>query len=156
MPWLIASKRKRKMFELIRKLRQLGPLFDILKVIRPEDIQTVLESVSAIVTGDSLKQKIIAALEIADVLTDYTETTVDDAVVDALEQLMQSEGVDAILDLFAGGASEESIRIRTENLIALSPVGLKLRDDKAAIPWPVVIQIAMFVYELIKEWSNDE
>lgn len=153
---MIASKRKRKMFELIRKLRQLGPLFDILKVIRPEDIQTVLESVSAIVTGDSLKQKIIAALEIADVLTDYTETTVDDAVVDALEQLMQSEGVDAILDLFAGGASEESIRIRTENLIALSPVGLKLRDDKAAIPWPVVIQIAMFVYELIKEWSNDE
>lgn len=137
-------------------LQRVGNLRDVLGFlmkIKPSDITQAVSLIGKIQDESSeLRDRVVAVIDLADVLVDYTETPADDQVVDFVKSLTAEDAlwklVAIIQDLLDGGAVPVG---------AMEGEGLLYGEgpDKKTIPWPLVIQLAQMVVMFLQSRKKD-
>lgn len=127
-------------------LQRIGNMRDVLGFlmkIKPSDISQAISLIGKIQDESSeLRDRVVAVVDLADLLVDYTETPADDQVVDFVKTLTAEDAlwklVAIVQDLLDGGAVPVG---------AMEGEGLLYGEgpDKKAIPWPLVIQLAQLI-----------
>lgn len=140
---------------IIQRLANMGDFFSLLMKIDPADVLKIAESVRVLSDDDAdLKKRVLAGIEVADVLVEYTPTETDDMFVDWIAKLADSEGVwsivDAVRELIAGR------KVGELTIVADYPQGITVGEadeetgEAEAIPVGVIVQVAVFVVQMIR------
>lgn len=135
---------------IFSRIQGLRDLLAILSQVRIEDITKVIGLVGVIQDERALiKDRVLAVIEAADLLVDYTETQTDDLLVDFVKNLAKDEAIWQVValvqDLLDGGAVPVGA-LEGEGLV----VGAVGSDQpKQMIPWPLVIQLAQVIATII-------
>lgn len=135
---------------IFARIQGLRDLLAILSQVRIEDITKVIGLISVIQDEKALiKDRVLAVIEAADLLVDYTETQTDDLLVDFVKNLAKDEAIWQIValvqDLLDGGSVPVGA-LEGEGLV----VGAVGSDQpKQMIPWPLVIQLAQVIATII-------
>lgn len=136
------------MFERIRGMREI---LSVLSTVKFEDITKVVGLVSVIQDEHApIRSRVLAVIDAADILCDYTETPSDDLLVQFVRNLAQEEGtwrlVAIVQDLLDGNAVPVgALEGQGIEVGAIGPNG-----EKGAIPWPIVIQLAQIIVSVIQ------
>ena len=97
-----------------------------------------------------LRARVVAVVDLADLLTDYTESTTDDQIVDFVKSLTGEEAiwklVSIVQDLMDGGAVPVGAMEGEGLIYAQASEG----QPAKMIPWPLVIQLAQLVVMFLK------
>lgn len=135
---------------IFSRIQGLRDLLAILSQVRIEDITKVIGLVGVIQDEKALiKDRVLAVIEAADLLVDYTETKTDDLLVDFVKNLAKDEAIWQVValvqDLLDGGAVPVGA-LEGEGLV----VGAVGSDQpKQVVPWPLVIQLAQVIATII-------
>lgn len=135
---------------IFARIQGLRDLLAILSQVRIEDITKVIGLIGVIQDEKALiKDRVLAVIEAADLLVDYTETKTDDLLVDFVQNLAKDEAIWQVValvqDLLDGGAVPVGA-LEGEGLV----VGAVGSDQpKQMIPWPLVIQLAQVIATII-------
>lgn len=134
---------------IFSRIQGLRDLLAILSQVRIEDITKVIGLVGVIQDERALiKDRVLAVIEAADLLVDYTETQTDDLLVDFVKNLAKDEAIWQVValvqDLLDGGAVPVGA-LEGEGLV----VGAVGSDQPKQIPWPLVIQLAQVIATII-------
>lgn len=132
------------------RVQGLGQVLAILSKIKPEDISAVLLAVQTI--GDQskeLKDRVLAGLTLADIVTDYTETTADDMAVDFLKDAAKTEALWTLVGLvqdLLDGADPKTLEDRQVGELIYTGRG----GEAKAVPWVVIVQVALMIFEFLQ------
>lgn len=135
---------------IFARIQGLRDLLAILSQVRIEDITKVIGLIGVIQDEKALiKDRVLAVIEAADLLVDYTETKTDDLLVDFVKNLAKDEAIWQVValvqDLLDGGAVPVGA-LEGDGLV----VGAVGSDQpKQMIPWPLVIQLAQVIATII-------
>ena len=129
------------------KFAQLAEIIRFLLSIKSEDIAKVLEAAKVLQGDGDIKTKVAAGILVAEIAASYTPTTKDDEFIGWIKLMAQEDLlwklVDLVKDFLDGKEPKESMQAFAS-------------EDAKAIPWPVLIQVAMFIASLIKDWRKDK
>lgn len=132
------------------RIQGLSQVMAILSKIKPSDISGFLEAVAVI--GDQekdLKDRVLAGLKLADIVTDYTETEADDMAVDFLKDAAQTEALWALVALvqdLLDGADPKTLEARQEGALIYTGRG----GEAKTVPWLVIVQVALMIFEFLQ------
>ena len=140
---------------IIQRLANMGDFFGLLMKIDPADVLKIAESVRVLSDDDAdLKIRVLAGIDVADVLVEYTPTEADDMFVDWIAKLAESEGVwsivDAVRELIDGR------KVGELTIVADYPRGVTVGEtdeetgEVQTIPVGVIVQVAVFVVQMIR------
>jgi hypothetical protein len=135
---------------IFSRIQGLRDLLALLSKVQIEDITRLIGLVGVIQDERALiKDRVLAVIEAADVLVDYTETQTDDLLVEFVKGLAKDDAIWQVValvqDLLDGGAVPVGA-LEGEGLV----VGASGPDKpKQMIPWPLVIQLAQVIATLI-------
>lgn len=130
----------------LQRVSGLRDVFGFLLKIKPSDITKAMALVGKIQDESSdLRDRVVAVIDLADLLTDYTETTADDQVVDFVKSLAAEDAlwklVAIVQDLLDGGAVPVGA-MEGPGLVYGQP---DEGQEAKSIPWPLVIQLAQLI-----------
>lgn len=136
------------------RIQGLGQVLSILSRVKPQDISDVLSAVHTISDeSKELKDRVLAGLVVADIATNYTETTADDFAVDFLRDLAKTEALWTVVGLvqdLMDGVDPKTLEARQVGDLAYTGRG----GEAKAVPWALIVQVALMVFELLKSRSK--
>lgn len=137
----------------LQRVSGLRDVLGFLVKIKPGDIAKAMGLVGKIQDDSSeLRDRVVAVIDLADLLVDYTETSADDQMVDFVRGLAAEDAmwqlVAIVQDLLDGGAVPVG---------AMEGAGLLYGEgpEKKAIPWPLVIQLAQLIVMFLQSKKKD-
>ena len=141
------------------KLSGLTDLIKFLGQVDTDDIWRLVEASKTLGSEvASIREKIAAALVIADVVTDYVPGEMDDKVVESLKLLLESDAVEQLIDVVSDLLEDQ--HVDNLSIVQSSPEGIVIAaagdDDEAkAVPWPLVISVAVEVLKILIDMRRD-
>ncbi len=136
------------MTAIFERMRGMKDILAIISRVKLEDITKVIGLVGIIQDENSpLRERVIAVIDAADVLVDYTETLADDAMVEFVKNLATEESLWRILAIVQDLLDGNSVPVG-----ALEGDGIPMgaNGEKGSIPWPLVIQLAQIIASIIQ------
>lgn len=138
------------------RIQGLGQILGLLAKIKPEDLAGAIAAFKTIGDPDAdLRDRVLAGLVLADIVTDYTETEADDKAVDFLKEVSETEAVWAIVALvqdLLDGEDPAKLQARESG-----DVGYKGRGGESkTVPWALIVQVALMIFELLKDRNKAE
>lgn len=132
-------------------LQRVSGLRDVLTFLAQFKMQDITKAVALIgkIQDESaaLRDRVVAVIDLADLLVDYTATTADDQVVDFVRSLAAEDAlwklVAIVQDLLDGGAVPVGAMEGDGLLYGEGP-------EKKSIPWPLVIQLAQLIVMFLR------
>jgi len=139
------------MSAVFERMRGLRDVLALLSSVRIEDITKLIGLVHLIQDEKALlKDRVLAVIEAADILVNYTETQSDDLLVDFVKNLAKDQAIWQVVamvqDLLDGGAVPVGSMEGDGLVVGASGSG----QPKGSIPWPLVIQLAQIIATLIQ------
>jgi hypothetical protein len=130
------------------RFSQLTDIIRFLMSIKSEDISAVLASVKVFQTEADIKAKVLAGIQIAEIAATYTPTTQDDEFIGWIKMLSQEDLVWKLVDMVQDLLDGKDI----------DPVKATFgaEQDVKGVPVVVIIQVAMFIAQLIRDWRKDK
>ena len=94
---------------LLQRISGMRDILAFLAKIKASDISRSMVLVAKVQDdGLELRDRVVAAIDLADLLTDYTESTADDQIVDFVKSIVNEDAiwklVAIVQDLLDGGA----------------------------------------------------
>lgn len=138
---------------MIGRLSGLTDLIKFLGQVDTDDIWRLVEASKTLGSEvASIREKIAAALVIADVVTDYVPGEIDDKVVESLKLLLESDAVEQLIDVVSDLLEDQ--HVDNLSIVQSSPDGIVItaagEDGEAkAVPWPLVISVAVEVLKIL-------
>ena len=135
------------------KLSGWTDLIKFLGQVDTDDIWRLVEASKTLGSEvASIREKIAAALVIADVVTDYVPGEMDDKVVESLKLLLESDAVEQLIDVVSDLLEDQ--HVDNLSIVQSSPEGIMIAaagDDAEAkaVPWPLVISVAVEVLKIL-------
>ena len=136
---------------LFERIRGIKDILGVLSTVKFDDINKVLVLIGTIQDERApIRERVLAVIDAADILCDYTETQSDDLLVQFVRNLAQEEGtwrlVAVVQDLLDGNAVPVG---------ALEGSGIEVgapgpNGEKGSLPWPLVIQLAQIIVSVIQ------
>lgn len=139
---------------VLSRFERFLEVFQFLSRVEPEDVTKALEYSQVIMDDTSdLQDRVLAALKLLDIITDYVPGEGDDQLVDAIHDLAETEQVwllvESINAIWGGGGKMQAVGAMQQQY----PDAIQLTDEKA-IPWDVVIQVLGIVLSLINSFTR--
>src|SRR5690554_2168050 len=94
----------------------------------------------------SIGERIRAAVEVAELLSQFTPNTLDDQVVQTAVALVNSDFFPRLLDLVDRLISGEAFAASADEVVELAEFG--------AINWALVMQVAQLIAEILQAWRS--
>ena len=130
------------------KFAQITEIIRFLMSIKAEDIGRVIDAAKVLQSDADIKVKVASGILIAEIAATYTPTTADDEFIGWVKLLAGEDLlwklVDLVKDLLDGKQPDSALQ-------SLQAFGA---TDAKMIPIPVLLQIAMFIASLIKDWKK--
>lgn len=129
-------------------------VFQFLSQVDPDDVGKALEYSKVLLDEQAdLQAKVLAAIKLMDIITDYVPGEGDDRLVDAIHQLAETEQVwllvESINEIWSQGNKMQAIGAVQDR----HPKALQI-DEHKAIPWDVVIQVVGLILTFINSFSR--
>jgi len=140
-------------------LQRMSGLKDVIAFmmrIKPSDITKAMALLGKIQDESAdLRVRVVAVIDLADLLVDYTDTPADDQVVDFVKSLAAEDAlwklVAIVQDLLDGGAVPVGA-MEGPGLVYGQP---EEGQEAKAIPWPLVIQLAQLIVMFLQNRKKD-
>jgi len=142
---------------IFNNLKKLTDVVGFLAAVDREDISRAMLAVGVIQDeARTIRDRVKAALDLADVVTDYVPGEVDDLVVDAIATALESDViwrlVDSVSRLEDLGKSTEGLEEVFARTYADEQEGDGVINDRAEmVPWPLIVQLSIWAVRLIRE-----
>lgn len=142
------------MSTIIGSFTNVGSLLSLLMKIGARNISALIEQVKIVGNDElDLKTRVLAAIEAADIVVDFTETQADDLIVDFLKDAAKQDGLWKLVEVVGYLVEGKSIPVG-----ALPEEGLQVGKDgqeKGFIPLPIAIQLAHVIATIIIQIRNN-
>ena len=130
----------RDVLSLVSKIgmTNIGKLVDLVKQIGNDDLD--------------MKERVLAAIDAADIVVKFTETQADDLVVQFLRNASKEEGLWKLVEIVGYLVDGKGIPVGAmpEEGFRVGPPG----DEKGMIPIPVMISLAQVIATIIMGLRN--
>ena len=141
---------------LLQRISGLRDIIAFVSRIKASDVTKVMALVGKIQDESaSLRDRVVACIDLADLLTDYTESTADDQIVDFVKSIADEDAlwklVAIVQDLLDGGAVPVGA-MEGEGLIYCQA---SEGQPAKAIPWPLVIQLAQLIVMFLRSKKQE-
>jgi hypothetical protein len=139
------------MAAIFQRIQGMREILSVLSQVKFDDITKAVGLINVIQDEHApIRSRVLAVIDVADILCDYTETPSDDLLVGFVRNLANEEGtwrlVALVQDLLDGNAVPVgAIEGQGLEVGAIGPNG-----EKGAIPWPLVIQLAQIIVSVIQ------
>lgn len=141
---------------LLQRISGMRDILAFFSRIKSGDIARFMALLSKVQDdGLELRDRVVACIDLADLLTDYTESTADDQIVDFVKRLSNEDAiwklVAIVQDLLDGGAVPAGA-MEGEGLIYCQA---SEGQPAKAIPWPLVLQVAQIIVMFLRSRKQD-
>lgn len=141
---------------LLQRISGLRDIIAFVSRIKASDVTKVMALVGKIQDESlDLRGRVVACIDLADLLTDYTESTADDQIVDFVKSIADEDAlwklVAIVQDLLDGGAVPVGA-MEGEGLIYCQA---SEGEPAKAIPWPLVLQLAQLIVVFLRSRKQD-
>lgn len=136
------------MSAIFERMRSMKDILAIISKVKLEDLTRVISLVAVIQDENApLRERVVAVIDAADVLVDYTETEADDAIVAFVKNMANEESLWRVLAIVQDLLDGNSIPVG-----ALEGEGIPMgaNGEKGSIPWALVIQLAQIIVSVIQ------
>jgi len=127
---------------------------DIIDFIRKYDLSKLKDfaaAIQAMTSAEGLREQIKAAIHVMDVGAGITQTDVDDRIVDIIQKVVTDDAIDVIIkiiDMIKPHAAEGVSAMQA----SVQPMAAEQAAVEAmGIPWDLMVQIAIAIYNLLKD-----
>lgn len=127
------------------KFAQITEIIRFLMSIKSEDIGKVIDAARVLQGDGDIKVKVASGILISEIAATYTATTSDDEFVGWIKLLAGEDLLWKLVDLVRDMLDGKQPDVSTLTFGA---------NDSKMIPIPVLIQIAVFIVGLIKDWKK--
>lgn len=141
---------------LLQRISGLRDIIAFVSRIKASDITKVMALVGKIQDESAdLRSRVVAVIDLADVLVDYTETEADDQIVDFVKSIANEDAlwklVAIVQDLLDGGAVPIGA-MEGEGLVYCQA---SEGQPAKAVPWPLVIQLAQLIVVFLRSRKQE-
>ena len=141
---------------LLQRISGMRDILAFLAKIKASDISRSMVLVAKVQDdGLELRDRVVAAIDLADLLTDYTESTADDQIVDFVKSIVNEDAiwklVAIVQDLLDGGAVPIGA-MEGEGLVYCQA---SEGQPAKAVPWPLVIQLAQLIAMFLRSRKQE-
>lgn len=130
------------------RIKQVAALLKLLASFDMGDVKTVLEAVGKVRDSDRVRDWVEGSLVIAEIVTGYIPGEGDDAVVATIKRLYDDDYLDALIVWVQSLLDGKELPV--VSLGGAYPVGAD-GDPSKMIPWPVMVQLAIMIVQIIRD-----